>query len=398
MFNIKNPHNKKLIRGAVAFAVTALVLQLLALLFMTPSGLETLFPYILYSNSEEIETGDSGIGEYFSMYDEIEDAGLVILSVDLNVADSYKLASDYLKFLGRFTRVSSVAFYTQQGRVSGISDGIVSSDYAKFQSACDLQKKSLVFPDQFYTLLSNMYTMNSRLSPDNKFTLSGIMSSDSLADIIGVMTTDFYMTPGSFGGEHMEILGAKTNEEFVSLFRKHEAAIAELMDSKIEYYRELVAYVEEDAIEENFALKNLLKFSPPGEGTVYAILPEHLCKADSVFVKKASEIYGGAVVTDTVYFDCKTIENGETSTRNDGDFPRFAEGIKIASARELSGFRNYYEKVVRSFSSDKAEDRMDFIGEAGVRSFFIIAGSDAVTVAEPKEENEHTGTVNVAPG
>ncbi len=398
MLKIKNKHTKKLVRGIIIFAAVAMVIQVAALIFATPGGLYGIYPYILYFNSDRIETGDSGIGEYFSMHSEIENAGLIILSVDTEVADSYRLAADYMKFLGRFTNISSVALYTQNIRMSGISEGIINSNYEKYEGAVELQKKAGVLPDQTYTFVNSVYTMNSRLSPDNKFSLVGIKGHDSFQDVLADMTTELYITPGGTSGEHREIIDAKTGEEYVALFKKHEEKLREILGEKFDVYKERCLYVEENAVEENYALNNLKRYAPAGEGTVYAILPERLCKEDSVFLKKAEETYGKVVVTDTVYYDCTTLGDEGEISRNDGDFPAFSDGIMIAPAKELEGFRNYYKKVVNSFSSEKLEDRMKVIGDAGEKTFFIIVGSGPVTHESDKEETKTVGTVNVAPG
>ena len=399
MSEIKSKHKKKLIRGIVIFAVCTVALQALALAFVTPGGLAALYPYILSWNAEEITTGDNTVSEYLSMNDDIKDAGLIVLGADINIADSYRLATDFMRYISKFTSVTSVALYTQQVRVVGISDGIISGDYQKYTEAVDAQKKTGALNDQIYSFLNSVYTMNSRLSDDNKFTISGIKGYDKFENIKNDLMTELYLTPGGTNGEHTEMFYAKSGEEYARLFRKHEGVLSEILGSRFEFHKERCSYVEEDAVEENFALNNLARFAPAGEGTVFAIVPEKLCADGSVFLKKAEEIYGKVVAVKTVYYDCKTLGDEGEITRNDGDFPSYAsEGIMVASANDLKGFRSYYEKVVNSFSSEKLADRMDVIGDAGKRTFFIIVGSEAVTYKEAEEETKTVGTVNVAPG
>ena len=270
------------------FVIITVVVQLAALLFMTPQGLAAVYPYILHMKSEEINTGDANIGEYFSLHNDVENAGLVILSVDTGIKDSYTLAADYLRFLVRFTDVSDVAMYIQQMRLSDISSAVVSGDYVGFEKACDKQRDLKALSDQIYSFAGSVYAINSRLAPDKKISMVGIKGQSGLSDIISTLTADLYIIPGGSNGEHMEILEAKTSEEYVTLFRKHEAKLREILGNKFDNHAERCVYAEENAIEENFALRNLSRYAPAGEGTVFAVLPEHLLGDDSVFVKKAS--------------------------------------------------------------------------------------------------------------
>lgn len=400
MSDKKKRFSKKFIRGVVVFVIITVVVQLAALAFMTPQGLAAVYPYILHMKSEEINTGDANIGEYFSLHNDVENAGLVILSVDTNVKDSYTLAADYLRFLVRFTDVSRVALYTQQMRLKGMSDAAVAGDYIGFEKACDKQRELKSLSDQIYSFVGSVYTMNSRLAPDNKIGIVGIKGNSRLSDIVSYLTADLYITPGGSNGEHMEILEAKTNEEYAALFRKHEAKLREILGNKFDGHAERCVYVEENAIEENFALRNLSRYAPAGEGTVFAVMPERFAGEDSVFVKKAEQIYGKVVVAKTLYYDCVTLDEKKSEVqRNDGDYPDFFKGIRIAEAKKLEGFRDYYKKAVNSFSNDKLEERMSVIGYAGEETFFIISGSGPITYNEDQNEETGTvGTVNVAPG
>lgn len=386
-----------MIRGIIIFAVAAVLIQAAAILFMTPRGLAALYPYVLLWESEKITTGDAGLGEYFPLHSDVEDAGLIILAIDTNVSDSYKLAGDYLQFLGRFTHISSVALYTSRTRVIGISDASVDGDYEAFVNSCNAQKKSGILPDQMYNFAEKIYTLNSRLSPDMKFTVNGILGQDDIKDVISSLTADLYMAPGGFSGDHIEVTEAKTEEEFVALFEKHYNIIEEILGQKFQRHAERYSYVAEGTLEESSAVQILEKYSPPGDGAVFALLPEHLCAEGSPFITKAEEVYGKVIVTRTEYYNCTTLDGKEEVPRNDGSFPLFVSGIRIASAGALADFRNYFGRIANTFASDELDDRMSMIGEAGKNTFFVISGSGPVTFGAD-EDKPITGTVNVAPG
>ncbi|MBQ7827347.1 MAG: hypothetical protein IJ386_03690 [Clostridia bacterium] len=389
-----------MIRGVAVFAAIILVLQGLALLFMTPGGLEVIYPYALAVRSDGIKTGDAGIGEYFSLHKDVEDAGIIIIAADLNVDDTYRLASDYLTFLGRFTKISTAALYTSYHRVRNISNASVAGDYTAFAKACNNQRVSKALSDQFFTFLEKIYSLNSKLTPDNKITVAGVKGNTDYKGMINSLTTDIFTSSGSLDSSFSKILSAKSPEEFVGAFKEAESELAEVLGDKFDGYLEMLDPVLNGTIEELYALKNIIKYAPAGDGAVFALLPRELCGDDSPLIKGLEEHYGKVVVTNTVYYNCTTLDNKDEIPLNDGsNFPTFIEGIRIASSEKLKGFREYFEKVSNSFDSESLESRLDAIGETGEKTFFIISGSGPVTfIEEKKEEAGAPGTVLVAPG
>lgn len=397
--NIKKLFTKNLIRGVAVFVAVILVLLGVAHLFMTPSGLEMLYPYALALRSDSIKTGDAGLGEYFSLHKDVEDAGVIILASELDVDDTYRLASDYLTFLGRFTKVSTAAVYTPYSRVRNISKASEEGNYSSFAKACNNQRVSKALSDQFFLFLEKVYSLNTKLTPDNKISVTGIKGNTDYKGLISSLVTDIFTLTGDIGGTYSEVFNAKSSDEFVELFKKHESSLAEVLGDKFENYYEMLDHVLSGTVEEMYAIKNFERYIPAGEGAVFAVLPRKLCEEDSILIRKLEELYGKVVLTNTVYYDCTTLENREEKPLNDGTFPGFADGIRIASANKLKGFRDYYEKVSGTFDSESLSDRSGAIGEAGKNTFFIISGSGPVTFSEEKKEQAGTpGTVLVAPG
>ena len=394
---IKTLFSKKITMGIAIFIAAVLVLQGIALLTMTPNGLSLLYPYVLAAKSDKITTGDAGIGEYFSLHKDIEDAGAVVLFIEPDVEDSYKLASDYLGFLSKFTRISSAAVYTMNSRVRSISDAALGGDYNEFAKKCDNQRRSKTFSDQFFLFLEKVYSMNTRLTPDNKISIVGFKGHDDLKDILNEMTNDLFSSAGGLGGEHTAILDSRTPEEYSERLMKHESALRGFLGDKAEKYFGTIDVVMSGNIEETYAVKNLVKYSPAEEGTVFIVAPRYLADKNG-FVEKIEENYGKTVVTNTAYYDCITLENKEELPLNDGAFPGIVTGIRIATAEKLADFREYYGKVCNSFDSDKLAERMNVIGDAGERAFFIISGSGPVTFEQDKKESVTQNTVLVAPG
>lgn len=400
MANTNKIFTKKLIRGVAVFAAIILVLQGLALLFMTPGGLEAIYPYALAVKSDGIKTGDAGIGEYFSLHKDVEEAGIIVLAADLNVEDTYRLASDYLTFLGRFTKISTAAVYTPYNRLRNISVASVAGDYSSFAKACSNQRVSKALPDQLFTFLEKIYSLNSKLTPDNKIAVAGVMGSSDYKGVVNLLTADIFTSSGFFDGTFSKILDAKSPEEFVDSFKEAQPELEQVLGDKINQYVEMLDPILNGTLEEAYTLYNIKRYAPAGDGAVFALLPRELCMEDSPLIKGLEEHYGNVVVTNTVYYNCTTLDGKDEVSLNDGNgFPKFIEGIRIASAEKLRGFRKYFEKVSNSFDSESLSERLEVIGETGDKTYFIISGSDAVTFAqEKKEEAGAPGTVLVAPG
>ena len=92
-----------------------------------------------------------------------------------------------------------------------------------------------------------------------------------------------------------------------------------------------------------------------------------------------------------MYYNCTTLVEQEEIEVNDGAFPLFVKGVRIAEAGQLKGFRDYYRKISHT-------DTPRIMGDAGVKTFFIVSGSGPVTYKGDTEGNNTAGTVIVAPG
>ncbi len=356
---------------------------------MTPDGLASVASYLLGIKSERLDGGDTDFSKLFALNDDVEDAGLVILAIDTGVEGSYDLASDYLKFLCRMSKVSSVVTYFPQMRVRAASDASLNGDFESFSTACENMEKSKNVPLEFIKYLETVYYQNTRLNPDAKMPVYGIRGYTSYKNIVGELSTDLFSISGGLTGDHVEVVNASSAEEYVELIRKHESALSQIMGDKFAVYFETLEAVENGTVETEFAFRNLVKYAPAGEKTVFALLPRYLLEGDSDFVERAEEVYGKVAVTDTVYYNCKTYEDGEEKELNDGKYPGIFDGIRIADAYDFKGFRDYYLKV--SGGDGKK------IGQMGERTFFIICGSGAITFDEP-DKQVPIGTVAVAPG
>lgn len=389
-------YSKKLIRGAVLFTAIALLLQCIAVFFMTPTGVAGLFPYILLARSETVNTADASLGEYFPLHKDAEEAGLIVLSVDTNVAASYRLASDYLEFLGKFTDISAVALYTQNMKVSAMSSAAEAGDYEKFSAVCDNERKLGVLPNQLIDLAGKVYTLNSRLSPDKKLKMCGIKGSMSLSDLINSLSADLIMVPGGFSGEHTEVMDARTEAEYAALFEKHGERLRELLGNSYDYHAQRSVFAAAGTLEASTAALNLEKYAPAGEGAVFALMPEYLCKEDSPFLEAAREIYGSVLVTRVFYSDCESFEDGKPVLRDSSGIPKIFDGIRIAAADRLDGFGKYRAMTGGDGSIGKDDVAREMISAAGKETFFIIGGSEAVDFGA-EEEAEKTGTVTASP-
>lgn len=394
MKNIRKLFSKRLIKGVAVFAVAALVLQFAAMLVMTPEGLAALYPYVLAAKSEKIKTGDADIGEFFSLHKDIEDAGLIILAVDTGVDASYSLASDYLQFLGKFTKISYAATYISNSRVWSISKAAVAGDYEAFSRSCSNQRVSKTISEDFFGYLEKIYYLNGKLTPESKITICGVRGYSDFRAVVNALTSDLFSSSGGLSGDHAEIIDARTPEEYAELIEKHADALSEVLGEKFDIYRDTVDAVQNGNIEEEFTLRNLAKYAPSGDGAVFALLPREMCEEGSSFIERAEEIYGKVVVNETVYYDCITLKDGEKASLNDGAFPNFFSGVRIASAEKFRGFREYYEDVANTFDSDKLSERMEVIGNAGERTFFIISGSAAVSFSKSDDSAAESDTAS----
>ena len=82
---------KTRIRRILKFAAAILLAQTLALLFLTPAGIDFMFPPVARVNAEKFSPDSNTYAVYYDIRVEVSQADLIVVGVDHGIAESFDL-------------------------------------------------------------------------------------------------------------------------------------------------------------------------------------------------------------------------------------------------------------------------------------------------------------------
>ena len=122
----------KKIRTIVIFAAVVVVIQGFALLFLTSTGMEKLYPLFVRASAEKIETDSNSYVAYYNTRKQVAEADLIVIGADEAVAESYDMLGHFSRFLKQYNNFSDVFFdidIREESYITEIFDGDGLNDY-----------------------------------------------------------------------------------------------------------------------------------------------------------------------------------------------------------------------------------------------------------------------------
>ena len=96
------------LRRILCFAAAVVLLQGLALLFVTPSGLEKVFAVPLRFRAEKFRPDTNTYAVYYDARMDVGEADLIVLGMDFSVAESYDVLGHFTRFVKQNNDISAV--------------------------------------------------------------------------------------------------------------------------------------------------------------------------------------------------------------------------------------------------------------------------------------------------
>lgn len=185
---------KSHIRRIFVFLLAVVVVQGLALLFMTPRGLEKLYPIPLRIAAEKFKPENNTYAVYYNTRVEISDADLIVVGIDAAVAESYDLLGHFSRFLKQYNNLSDVLL--DFDRVSErIAAGIMNeTSESKFYAKLETLQRSSGLSEDYCDYLSELFVINTTMAPTRKFKIesysSGSPEDSALSERIALAYAD----------------------------------------------------------------------------------------------------------------------------------------------------------------------------------------------------------------
>ena len=99
---------KTRIRRILKFAAAVLIAQTFALLFLTPAGIDFMFPPVARVNAEKFSPDSNTYAVYYDIRVEVSQADLIVVGIDHGIAESYDLLGHFTRFVKQYNNLSAV--------------------------------------------------------------------------------------------------------------------------------------------------------------------------------------------------------------------------------------------------------------------------------------------------
>ncbi len=99
---------KTRIRRITKFIAAVLIVQAAALLFLTPAGIDFLFPPVARVNAEKFSPTGNTYAVYYDIRVEVSQADMIVIGMDYGIAESFDLLGHFTRFAKQYNNFSAV--------------------------------------------------------------------------------------------------------------------------------------------------------------------------------------------------------------------------------------------------------------------------------------------------
>ncbi len=156
---------KKQLRQIAKFVAAILIVQALALLFLTPQGLELLFPPVARIHAEKFEPESNTYAVYYDTRVEISNADLVVVGLDFGIAESYDLLGHFTRFVKQYNNYSAILLdlkYSQQRLAQNL---LSQTEEDAFMKRISWLEERTGLPTEYCDYLSEIFLINRTVTP-----------------------------------------------------------------------------------------------------------------------------------------------------------------------------------------------------------------------------------------
>lgn len=308
----------KKVRRVTVFVVCAVVLQLLCLLFLTPEGIEHLFPLRVRLAAEKIKPESNTYAAYYDMRSDITDADVIVIGVDYNADETYAMLGHFTRFVKQYNNISDVALDLDALQTSIVGLLFRQTDEARFNNLRGRLVDDGGMSAGYSSYMSELFFVNSTMPPNRKFSVVSYSAADSTNES-----------------------AAETTAEPAEKTLAEKAA-----DTVMSAERSVFCAVDSRELEYGSSFREELTAALDGKKIVF--VQTHYTE------------------------DCTSPE-----THTIYAFPLSSEGnVYFVSGRKLEGFYSYYKRVTDLFGANKGlTNRLD---TRYTDFFFVATGAEEV--------------------
>lgn len=321
----------KTFRRIICFAAAVILIQSLAVLFLTPRGLELIYPICVRVAAEKIKPDSNTYAVYYDMRSTAAEADVIVVGIDKNVDKTYDMLGHFTRFVKQYNNISDVILDLNDTQATLVDFLFLQSDEVKFNAFISRLENGTGMSKACCGYLSELFFVNSTMSPQKKFSVISYNESN-IPDVFGEI---------------------EKPEDTRTLTEK-------IRDIVLKCSRSVICAVDSRELEYGSGFRDELDSMLDGRKIVY--VQTHYTKT--------------------------CVPSGTHSLYAFPLEPKEAQ-IYFADNSDLDGFYSYYSFVTELFGSNKALE--DKLNTRSSDYFFVITGGKGVNNEEENadENNEN---------
>lgn len=162
------------LRGICVFLAAVLLIQGLALLLLTPGGLERIHPFFVRIHAEKFDPSTNTYAVYYDTRTEIAAADLIVIGIDGNISESYDLLGHFTRFTKQYNNFSSVMMDLTSSQRMLSNSLLTQSEESRFDRRLDAMRENTGMTEDFTGYFTELFIINRTMTAERKFDILSV--------------------------------------------------------------------------------------------------------------------------------------------------------------------------------------------------------------------------------
>lgn len=160
---------KTRIRRVAGFAAAVLIVQTAALLFLTPMGLELLFPPAVRVNAEKFSPGGNTYAVYYDIRAEVAQSDIIVVGIDHGIAESYDLLGHFTRFAKQYNNFSAVIMNMSLSQQKVTENIFLQNEEKDYNRRITVLRERTGMTSDYCDYISELFMINRTMTAVRKF-------------------------------------------------------------------------------------------------------------------------------------------------------------------------------------------------------------------------------------
>ena len=162
---------KTRIRRITKFIAAVLILQAAALLFLTPAGIDFLFPPVARVSAEKFSPTGNTYAVYYDIRVEVSQADLIVVGMDYGIAESFDLLGHFTRFAKQYNNFSAVLLDMSVSQQSVAQNLFRQEEEAQFLKRLTVLQERTGMSSDYCDYLTELFLINRTMTAVRKLNI-----------------------------------------------------------------------------------------------------------------------------------------------------------------------------------------------------------------------------------